>query len=278
MPGRIDNSNACRYGFQNQESDNEVYGTKNLYAFKYRMNDVRLNRFWSVDPLMYKYPYNSSYAFSENRVIDAVELEGLEKYSVKVAAAISQGTVALGITDVFNSSFTPFGGSELGLEFALSYDAKNYRFTIEGAGSFTQIKEGAYSFATGAGGETRTVKEGEASFAIGVDFASGELIGEGKVTSEDKFKVEESAVVGFITRTSKDNKMESSYGLKDLKAELLIVGAKASLVGTVEESPKINRPKVKVDIGFKNSSPQKFIMPDISVPNDNIPASPSSFK
>ena len=31
-----------------------------------------------MDPLAKKYPWNSSYAFSENRVIDGVELEGLE--------------------------------------------------------------------------------------------------------------------------------------------------------------------------------------------------------
>jgi hypothetical protein len=32
----------------------------------------------SIDPLVEKYPHNSTYAFSANRVIDAVELEGLE--------------------------------------------------------------------------------------------------------------------------------------------------------------------------------------------------------
>jgi hypothetical protein len=31
-----------------------------------------------VDPLTAKYPYNSPYAFSENRVVDGIELEGLE--------------------------------------------------------------------------------------------------------------------------------------------------------------------------------------------------------
>lgn len=31
-----------------------------------------------MDPLASKYPYNSPYAFSENRVIDGIELEGLE--------------------------------------------------------------------------------------------------------------------------------------------------------------------------------------------------------
>ena len=35
----------------------------------------------SVDPLAEKYPYNGVYNFSENRVIDGRELEGLEYYS-----------------------------------------------------------------------------------------------------------------------------------------------------------------------------------------------------
>ena len=47
--------------------------------FEYRMHDPRAGRFFAVDPLFRKYPHNSPYAFSENRVIDAVELEGLEK-------------------------------------------------------------------------------------------------------------------------------------------------------------------------------------------------------
>lgn len=59
--------------------DNEVYdadGTSINYEF--RMHDPRIGRFLSIDPLSKKYAWNSPYAFSENRVIDAVELEGLE--------------------------------------------------------------------------------------------------------------------------------------------------------------------------------------------------------
>lgn len=40
------------------------------------MPDV--GRFFNIDPLSEKYTHNSTYAFSENRVIDARELEGLE--------------------------------------------------------------------------------------------------------------------------------------------------------------------------------------------------------
>jgi len=67
-----------RYGFQGQESDNEIKGNGNSVNYKYRMHDPRLGRFFTLDPLSVKYPHNSPYAFSENRVIDGIELEGLE--------------------------------------------------------------------------------------------------------------------------------------------------------------------------------------------------------
>ncbi|MGE8525349.1 hypothetical protein [Chryseobacterium rhizosphaerae] len=40
------------------------------------MPDV--GRFFNIDPLAEKYTHNSTYAFSENRVIDTRELERLE--------------------------------------------------------------------------------------------------------------------------------------------------------------------------------------------------------
>ncbi|GIV28846.1 MAG: hypothetical protein KatS3mg027_2660 [Bacteroidia bacterium] len=81
MEGRDLEITNYRFGFQGQEGDDEVYGKNNLWAYKYRLHDARLGRFFSVDPLADKYPYNSVYAFSENRVIDGVELEGLEYVS-----------------------------------------------------------------------------------------------------------------------------------------------------------------------------------------------------
>jgi RHS repeat-associated protein len=71
-----------RYFFNGQEADNEVLGEGALHAFEYRMHDTRLGRFWSVDPLAGKFPWNSVYAFAENRVVDGKELEGLEFISV----------------------------------------------------------------------------------------------------------------------------------------------------------------------------------------------------
>lgn len=42
------------------------------------MHDPRLGRFLSVDPLAKSYPWNSTYAYAENRPIDGVDLEGAE--------------------------------------------------------------------------------------------------------------------------------------------------------------------------------------------------------
>ena len=58
--------------------DNELKGEGNSVNYRYRMHDPRVGRFFAVDPLFRNYSYNSPYAFSENKVIHMVELEGLE--------------------------------------------------------------------------------------------------------------------------------------------------------------------------------------------------------
>ena len=67
-----------RFAFNGQEKTDEISGLGNHLDFKYRGYDPRTGRFWSVDPLFRDYPWNSTYAFAENRVIDGIDLEGLE--------------------------------------------------------------------------------------------------------------------------------------------------------------------------------------------------------
>jgi RHS repeat-associated protein len=78
MPGRNFSSDQYRFGFNGVEKVNEVSGLGNHYEFKYREYDPRIGKFWSVDPLFKDYPWNSTYAFAENRVVDGKDLEGLE--------------------------------------------------------------------------------------------------------------------------------------------------------------------------------------------------------
>ncbi|HBS86935.1 MAG: hypothetical protein A2W91_12965 [Bacteroidetes bacterium GWF2_38_335] len=79
QPGRNDQGEGYRFGFQGQEAENEIAGQTGSHSFfKYRISDNRIGRFFALDPLASKYPWNSPYAFSSNIVIHAKELEGLE--------------------------------------------------------------------------------------------------------------------------------------------------------------------------------------------------------
>jgi RHS repeat-associated protein len=94
LPNRHESTSEYRYGFQGQEKDDEIKGEGNSLNYKYRMHDARIGRFFAVDPLTASYPWNSPYAFSENVVINAVELEGLEK-SVSITTKDSDGTTTI---------------------------------------------------------------------------------------------------------------------------------------------------------------------------------------
>jgi RHS repeat-associated protein len=61
------------YKYQGQELQETGF-----YSFKWRNYMPDIGRFFNIDTLAEKYTHNSTYAFSENRVIDARELEGLE--------------------------------------------------------------------------------------------------------------------------------------------------------------------------------------------------------
>ncbi|MGB3655671.1 MAG: RHS repeat-associated core domain-containing protein, partial [Rivularia sp. (in: cyanobacteria)] len=90
------------FGLQHKGYNNVVNGTENNYKhfqgqelhedldlnwleFKYRFYNPALARFHNIDPLAQEYAYQSPYNFSENRVIDGVELEGAERLSVHTA-------------------------------------------------------------------------------------------------------------------------------------------------------------------------------------------------
>jgi RHS repeat-associated protein len=75
--GKLENK---KEKFQGQELDDEL--GLNWYGFKWRNHDPQIGRFIEIDPLSEKYVYNSTYAFSENKVTAHVELEGLESASV----------------------------------------------------------------------------------------------------------------------------------------------------------------------------------------------------
>jgi RHS repeat-associated protein len=79
-----ENSVKQRYKFQGQEHIDDL--DLGWDSFKWRNHQPDIGRFFNIDPLAEKYYYNSPYAFSENKVVAHIELEGLESVSIEMVS------------------------------------------------------------------------------------------------------------------------------------------------------------------------------------------------
>lgn len=80
------------FDFNGKETDSET----GLQDYGFRIYNKAYGRFLSVDPLSRDYPWNSTYAFAENRVIDGIDLEGLEYLSANASRInVNNGRVEL---------------------------------------------------------------------------------------------------------------------------------------------------------------------------------------
>ncbi|MDT8411593.1 MAG: hypothetical protein RQ875_03955 [Vicingaceae bacterium] len=174
MSMRDFNPNEMRYFFQGQEKEKDAVFEG--LAFKYRIHDARIGRFLSIDPLFRSFPHNSSYAFSENRVIDALEVEGLQ-------------VVALGTSDTYSFGGSKFTSEGVLLDFSKPqlalYSFKTVGYGVESAVSIAQHRFFAYypnadvSQLSGDGVEVSVGGgEGFISGAVGISYSVGP---EGKI-------------------------------------------------------------------------------------------------
>ena len=79
MPGRTFQTTAYRFGFNGKENDRTSWsGTQLVQDYGMRLYNPAIGKFLSVDPLFQTYPWNSTYAFSENNPINYIDLDGAE--------------------------------------------------------------------------------------------------------------------------------------------------------------------------------------------------------
>jgi len=101
---RCNEKSGYRFGVQGQDTDKEL--SDGAISYKYRIHDPRIGKFLSVDPLAPEYPWNSPNAFSENRVIDGVDLEGLEFLKDDEALVeLKGGELRLKLPNLHNPTF-----------------------------------------------------------------------------------------------------------------------------------------------------------------------------
>src|SRR5690606_17656385 len=93
-----ENSVEQRWRFQGQEHIDDL--GLNWDSFKWRNHQPDIGRFFNIDPLAEKFVYNSSYAFSENKVTNHIELEGLEAVVAQVEGrvAVTLSPILVGAT------------------------------------------------------------------------------------------------------------------------------------------------------------------------------------
>jgi RHS repeat-associated protein len=88
MPGRNeDDGSNYRYLFNGKEHDPETYGNGNIYDYGFRIYNPRLGKFLSMDPLTDSYPWLTPYQFANNKPIIAIDLDGLEEFTVVAQGA-----------------------------------------------------------------------------------------------------------------------------------------------------------------------------------------------
>ncbi len=91
--------------FQGQEHVDDL--ALNWDSFKWRNHQPEIGRFFSIDPLAEKYLYNSPYAFSENKVVAHIELEGLESVLNTLTKVAGQKSTMQHIRNANNSINIP---------------------------------------------------------------------------------------------------------------------------------------------------------------------------
>jgi RHS repeat-associated protein len=95
LKGRIWSTEEYRYGFQNQEQDDELW--EGAVSFNYRVEDARIGRFFSMDPI--RKGNQTPFSFAANNPILCLEVEGLDSMIVhRTRGVIKDGVVHYKLT------------------------------------------------------------------------------------------------------------------------------------------------------------------------------------
>lgn len=144
-----------KYKFQGQERQDEL--GLNWDSFKWRNYDYAIGRFMSIDPLSEKYAYQSHYNFSENRVIDGRELEGLEwenfrttgsnpgNLSLKLPSADAQRQHYSVTVDNSKKTFSEFKSAfQENPQNFLTNSKAEFNAPVDGEGNPSDFKKGSF--------------------------------------------------------------------------------------------------------------------------------------
>ncbi len=243
--------------FQGQKFDNDL--GVNYYGFKWRNHDPQIGRFIEIDPLSADYVYNSTYAFSENKVTNHVELEGLEASpAAYLQAACGQITTALANTVDRVASF--FTKSEAEFEMQNPSNPSNSQVTT--LTSTTTFGTNLLGFVQHSAGPGATVSNGPSLF---------------KAETKTELKVEnkQTATVnnlGTVTlKQSIDGSSQEAKG--DFKLNFRKIPITLSVTGS--QNFATGEDKVKVRVAVTTPAQSAFGQLEVATKDNKITVSAS---
>lgn len=158
-----------------------------------------MGRFFARDPLAPKYPNNSPYAFSQNRVIDGIELEGLEFYYAADGSLLGSIGSSTEVRIVNHNDIAKV--TEYIVASLFEPDETIYDFTKP--------------FSNENAIESLASKANLSSTSLGID--NGQLVAfAGVIDNESSGKKDESYAIGNVTMNYLDGG-GSKHGLKTLE-------------------------------------------------------------
>ena len=147
LPNRHASSSNYRYGFNGMEKDNELKGEGNSYDFGARMLDVRVNRWFSLDPKQRKHSFESNYSYVSGNPIIYTDPDGERKRKAYVITDESTGKRTVHyvtISEELVSKRRNLGSKSMGLEtHSDSYDYSWHDITV--IQNITLHKDGSVS-------------------------------------------------------------------------------------------------------------------------------------
>jgi RHS repeat-associated protein len=252
MPFRKDaGTGDYRYGFNGMEKDDEIKGDGNSLNYEFRMHDPRIGRFFAVDPLAAKYPHNSPYAFSENRIIDAIELEGLECIVIRYGAGAGFGggvkvqkslvvDLETGEVGTFNTvsgggSAGPFFGADVGLGYMWNGNISDFAGTSVTAGlEGGSVSKFSASHTVGVNSENKPIHTTQVTVGGGGGIAQTTMVDETTRVSSGWFSSLE-AFISPSTSIPREAKYVVETTLKQQRTSLV-----ASIVNEKENYHRID--------------------------------------